>query len=120
MQSLEITYPGGIWLASTTGVSFRIDALAEAGRTTIRLAGSLTVEAVPELLQAIGGEVATTLIDLSEVRSIDPVVASALRGFRERGARLVEANPYVELLLDARDMAVGDDNRPHGSSRSRG
>ncbi len=69
-------------------------------RRVVRLAGRLSVEQVPELLEACANalRVEITLTDLihSDVAGIE-----ALQGLRRRGVLLIGAPGYLQLKIDS-------------------
>jgi hypothetical protein len=80
-------------------VTLRMAFGEDAGVQVIRLAGWLEGEAVAELERVVSGRAQPLLIELTELRSVDPAGLMALRALRARGARLVGARPYIRLLL---------------------
>jgi hypothetical protein len=70
------------------------------GVRTITIAGRLTAELVPELLGACG-EAAALRVELTDLLSVDPIAADALRRIRDRGAEFVGVPRYIQFTLDA-------------------
>jgi hypothetical protein len=68
--------------------------------TEISLHGWLTACEVPELERATPGAAGAVLIDLGQLAGADPAGLEALRRQQERGAQLVGATRYIELLLE--------------------
>jgi hypothetical protein len=64
------------------------------------LAGRLSVEQVPELLEACAKAVRVEL-DLTDLVSTDAAGIEALQGLRSQGVMLVGAPVYLQLKLDS-------------------
>jgi hypothetical protein len=70
------------------------------GRRTVRLAGALSEEEVPDLLETCGDLSAVTL-DLTDLVDADDVALDALRRIRLGGATLVGVPEYMQRKLGA-------------------
>jgi hypothetical protein len=81
-------------------VDCRIQVVDGEGVRTIAIAGRLMGEHVPGLLTACGQAQALRL-DLTDVLSVDPIAADALRRIRDGGAQLVGVPPYIQFKLDS-------------------
>ena len=66
---------------------------------TVKLEGRLTGEEVPELRRVCGGMKGRLVVDLCDLQSADREGVRVLRELRARGAGLVGASPYLQLLL---------------------
>ena len=77
----------------------RIDSSQQGPTVVLHLAGSLAGLDVGILRDSVASQGLPDQIDLSEVEFLDADGASALLGLEARGARLVGAEPFVELLL---------------------
>jgi len=82
-------------------VVIRIDSLQQGPSVVMRLAGSLAGLDVGVLRDSVARQGLPDRIDLSEVEFVDTEGARTLLDLEARGARLVGAEPYVELLLRA-------------------
>jgi len=80
-------------------VVIRIDSSQQGPTVVLHLAGSLAGLDVGILRDSVASQGLPDQIDLSEVEFLDADGASALLGLEARGARLVGAEPFVELLL---------------------
>ena len=104
----------GVSFASMIGVDCWIGVDQLNDRRIVRLAGRLSVEQVPELLEACANalRVEITLTDLihSDVAGIE-----ALQGLRRRGASLIGAPGYLQLKLDS--FPAGPDPAPPPKGR---
>lgn len=74
---------------------------------TITIVGRLMGEHVPGLLTACG-QVTALRLDLTDVLSVDPIAADALRRIRNRGAQLVGVPPYIQFKLDSNSSRPPD------------
>jgi hypothetical protein len=68
---------------------------------TIRLAGRLASEQVPELLKAHAGSAHLVRLHLGELISVDLVGLEALYRLQRAGAQLLEVPTYIQLKLDS-------------------
>ncbi len=84
----------------------RIDSLQQGPSVVIRLAGSLAGPDVGVLRDSIARQGLPNRIDLSEVEFVDAEGARMLLDLEGRGAALVGAEPYVELLLRDRPGSI--------------
>ncbi len=66
----------------------------------VALHGWLTASEVPELERAAPAGESAVRIDLEQLAGADPAGLEALRRQQARGARLVGATRYIELLLE--------------------
>jgi hypothetical protein len=80
-------------------VVIRIDSLQQGSSAVVRVAGSVAGPDVAVLRDLIARDGLPDRIDLSEVEYVDAEGASELLGLEARGAALVGAEPFVELLL---------------------
>jgi len=69
-------------------------------RATIKIDGRLTGEEGPELRRVCAGASGRPVIDLTDLQSADREGVRVLRALRAKGADLVGASPYIQLLLD--------------------
>jgi hypothetical protein len=81
-------------------VDCRIQVQDENGVRTVTIAGRLMDEHIPGLLTACGQAPALRL-DLTDVLSVDPIAADALRRLRDGGATLAGVPTYIQLKLDS-------------------
>jgi len=81
-------------------VDCRIQVRDEDGVRVVTIAGRLMNEHVPGLLTACG-EAPALRLDLTDVLSVDPIAADALRRIRDGGAQLTGVPPYIQLKLDS-------------------
>lgn len=82
------------------GVDCRIQVRDEGEVRVVVIAGRLMNEHVPGLLTACG-RAATLRVDLTDVLSVDPIAADALRRLRDDGAQLTGVPTYIQLKLDS-------------------
>jgi ABC-type transporter Mla MlaB component len=87
-------------LAFHSGVDCWIGVVQQTDRRLVRLAGRLSVEQVPELLEACA-EARPIELDLAELVSADAAGIEALQRLRRQGATLVSAPGYLQLKLDS-------------------
>jgi len=87
-------------LPITSGVDCRIQVTDEEGLRVVTIAGRLMNDHVPGLLTACGQAPALRL-DLTDVLSVDPIAAEALRRIRDGGALLTGVPTYIQLKLDS-------------------
>jgi hypothetical protein len=92
----------------------RIQVAVAGDERTITIAGSLRAEHVSELLSACG-EAAVLSMDLTDLLSVDPIAADALRRIRDRGARLIGVPEYIRYTLDSVPYEPPGP-RPHGET----
>lgn len=64
-------------------------------RRTVRVEGRLTIEELPELEAALGGDLTHTDIHLQNLRSADSASLAALRRLRATGALLCAVPPRI-------------------------
>jgi ABC-type transporter Mla MlaB component len=93
-----------------------IGVVQQTDRRLVRLAGRLSVEQVPELLQACA-EVLPIELNLADLVSADVAGIEALQRLRGQGATLVGAPGYLQLKLDSHD---GEPAAAPKGGRSRG
>src|SRR5262249_29655381 len=94
------------WAASACAfeeesVTLRIVSLKQEDETILELHGWVSGREVAELLAACAAAPLPLRIDLANVACASAEGVLALRELRARGARLVNASPYLELLLGA-------------------
>jgi hypothetical protein len=82
-------------------VVIRIDSLQQGSAVVVRVAGSVAGPDVTVLCDLVARDGLPDEIDLSEVGFVDAEGASALLGLEARGAALVGAEPFIELLIRA-------------------
>jgi anti-anti-sigma regulatory factor len=71
-------------------------------RTTLRLAGRLTITEIPALDEACRACVAARralVLNLAEVRYVDAAGAAVLHALRERSIEITGCSPFVRELL---------------------
>jgi anti-anti-sigma regulatory factor len=95
-------------------VTLRIFAEDRDRRAVISLHGWLSRAEVGELDRVAAEAQPPVTIDLAHLVGVDTDGLRALRGHQGRGARLVGASPYVELLLE---QATGRDDTSNGGAR---
>ncbi len=95
-------------------MTLRIFAEAQDRRAVISLHGWLSVAEVSELERVAAEAQSPVTIDLAQLVGVDADGLQALRRQQERGARLVGASPFVELLLK---QAAGRGDMGHGGTR---
>jgi hypothetical protein len=78
----------------------RIDVTHQAGLYVVRVAGRLTDEQVPDLLR-VCDTLEPLQIDLAQLDSANTVGIEALQRLQKRGAQIVGATHFIQLLLDA-------------------
>ena len=81
-------------------VSFRITTTASAAKTTIRVEGRITIEAVPELRREFQLARGSVGLDLSGLTSADAAGVRELLELSAKGVRLSGASPYIRRLLE--------------------
>jgi CheY-like chemotaxis protein len=74
--------------------------MTEDDRRIVRVAGSLRIAHLPELLVACADSAALD-IDLSDLISADVAGIEALRRIRAKGARLVGMHGYIKMKIDS-------------------
>lgn len=84
----------------------RIDSSRQDSTLVLRVAGSVAGVDVGVLRDSVALQGLPDQIDLSEVQFVDAEGACALLDLESRGARLVGAEPYVELLLRSRTSST--------------
>ena len=82
----------------------------ESGATLVHVAGDLMGEDVAELERACASIEGSLVIDVAGLRRVDARGIEAIRALEERGARLVNVSPFLELRLRPR-RAQGGENR---------
>lgn len=95
-------------------MTLRIFAEARDRRAVISLHGWLSVAEVGELERVAAEAQTPVTIDLAHLVGVDADGLQALRRQQERGARLVGASPFVELLLE---RTSGRDDTSNGGAR---
>jgi len=81
-------------------VTIRISAERDAATDVVRVSGRLAgASALGEFLRVCESSSAALIIDLSELRFADEEALRALRSLREQGVKLLDASPYLSLLL---------------------
>lgn len=80
----------------------RIDTFQDGSSLVMRAAGSVAGADVRVLRDTIVRDGVPDVLDLSEVGFVDAEGANTLLGLEARGAILVGAEPFVELLLRTR------------------
>ena len=78
-----------------------IEVAQERGRRVVRLAGRLAAEQVDELLEVCRGAAAGAQLHLRDLVSVDDVALDVLRQLRDRGYRLTDVTPYMQLRMSA-------------------
>ncbi len=95
-------------------MTLRIFAEAQDRRAVISLHGWLSAAEVSEVERVADEAQAPVTIDLAQLVGVDADGLQALRRQQERGARLVGASPFVELLLE---RTPGRDDTSNGGAR---
>jgi hypothetical protein len=78
----------------------RIDLTEEATVTSVRVAGRLEESAARELRELCQHRTGRFLIDLAELVSVDRAAIDILKDLHDAGAWIVEASPYIQILLN--------------------
>ena len=81
-------------------MTLRITPAGPGPSATLKIDGRLTSEEVAELRLACDRVEGRLILDLSGLQSADRQGVSVLRELRTKGADLVGASPYVQILLD--------------------
>jgi anti-anti-sigma regulatory factor len=81
-------------------MTLRISSTASGPSATLKIDGRLTGEEVPELRRACEGAEGRLVLDLTDLQSADRQGVSVLQVLRAKGADLIGASPYLQLLLD--------------------
>ncbi len=84
-------------------MAFRITKTTAGTVTTLKIAGELMREGVAELEKACASVDSPVAIDLSQLTRADAEGVRALKNLLGSRARLVDASPYIELLLQSED-----------------
>lgn len=82
------------------GSLFRLIMTYGEGMTTVKIDGQLAGESTRDLLQACAPIPGRLVIDLSDLHFADDEGVKTLSSLKARGADLVGARPYVEMLLE--------------------
>ncbi len=80
-------------------MTLRITAAGPDPPATVKIDGRLTGEETPELRRVCTGIKGWLVLDLTDLQSADREGISVLRELRAKGANLIGASPYVQLLL---------------------
>lgn len=67
----------------------------------VRVAGRLTEAQVPDLLAVSTVATGFVWIDLVHLVSVDSIALEALRRVRASGAAVINAPPFIQLMLDS-------------------
>ena len=86
------------------------------GEARIALHGRLSGPEIAEFQSACASEAPPIRIDLENLSGASPDGILALKEQRARGARLVGASPYIELLLSGRTGGAKQGGQGPGSS----
>ena len=81
-------------------MDIRIDINSNGSETAILIAGRLAGAAVAQLKRACDPIENSLVIDLSNLLFVDDLGIKAIRAIVDRGARVHNASPFVQLLLD--------------------
>ena len=81
-------------------MTLRITPAGPGPSATLRVDGRLTSEEVPELRIACARVEGRLVLDLSGLQSADRQGVSVLQALRTKGAELIGASPYLQILLD--------------------
>jgi len=81
-------------------MTLRITPAGSGPSATLKVDGRLTSEEVAELRHACDRVEGRLTLDLSGLQSADRQGVSALQELRTKGAELIGASPYLQLLLD--------------------
>jgi hypothetical protein len=84
--------------------------------SVLTLHGWLSGPEVAEFVRVVDAAQLPLQIDLTHLVGVDPSGIEALSSLRVRGARLVNASPYINLLLATRDQACPGRGGRGGSS----
>ena len=82
-----------------TNVAIRITSNHRGGKTVIAVFGALKARHVGALERECGGAARPLVLDLEGLRSADSAGAEVLRRLGDRGAEVINASPYVRILL---------------------
>jgi len=82
-------------------MTIRITTRVEPNRTIVKVVGRLQRDDFDELVRIVAELGSFVALDLTELQSVDRVVATQLREFVRRGVEVCAASPYVKLLLES-------------------
>jgi len=95
-------------------MSIRIDHTYSGSETVVHIAGHLAGVAVQEFQDMCDSFEEPFVVDLSSLLFADDEGINALRAIIDRGAQVLGASPFVELLLDhAEQENSGGKNQNH-------
>ncbi|MFO1429774.1 MAG: hypothetical protein U1F76_06495 [Candidatus Competibacteraceae bacterium] len=80
-------------------MKLRIIAIPQETATVIQINGQLRAEGITELERLCAAAHPPLVLDLACLRSLDSRGVEALNKLTREGARVIEASPYIELLL---------------------
>jgi anti-anti-sigma regulatory factor len=81
-------------------MTLRIFVEIDEGQATVALHGRLTADEVPEVEKVASSQDRPLRIDLAQLTSVDSDGLQALRRLCERGARVTDASPFIEMMLE--------------------
>lgn len=81
-------------------MTLRITASGPDLEVTVKLDGRLTGEEAPELQRVCAEGTGPLVLDLTGLQSADREGVNVLRELQAKGAHLIGASPYIQLLLD--------------------
>jgi ABC-type transporter Mla MlaB component len=81
-------------------MTLRITPAGSGPSATLKVDGRLTSEEVAELRLACDRVEGRLILDLSGLQSADRQGVSVLQELRTKGAELIGASPYLQILLD--------------------
>jgi hypothetical protein len=87
-------------LLQSIHMTLRVDTVAEASTTVVRVAGRLEGEGMLELLKTCDSIEGGFVLDLSGLRSADSEGIAAIRELADGGRKLSGVTPFIRFLLN--------------------
>ena len=101
-------------------MEIHIDIKTEGSRTVVRVAGSLSGDAIVQLREACDRIEGAFVLDLSNLRFADAAGTGVIRKLGEKGANVRGASPFVQLLLDEEPEEEIEDKHDLRSHKKKG
>jgi anti-anti-sigma regulatory factor len=96
-------------------MTLRIFVEIEEGGATVALHGRLSADEVAEVEKVTTAQGKPLNIDLAQLTGVDAEGLQALRRLRDAGARVTEASPFVEMMLERTGTTeAGEAEAPDG------
>ena len=89
----------------------RITSSGDDSMTTVRIAGHLDEQHLTELRAKCDASGGPITLDLSELQNVDSAAIQWLQSCKDRGAAIVGASPYIQLLFG---RAIKSPGNPSG------